>query len=134
VALVDDGSFALARDGSLLDMMEVFQRLRTIAEDKLGAEATQLSTRSATVLASSILEGHRRAQVAAFASNSMSYASEDSYGLRFSVLSIVGLDMVVVALDSARLFTTVFSAPVEAGEVLRAYRSAVLAHRELKAP
>ena len=129
VTLVDDGSFAPLPGGGVLDLMELFNGLREVADEALGASGLQLSTREATIIASTLKDVLRSRQVAAFSSNSVSYASLDRSGIPFATLNVVELNVVVLQVDSRRLVTILFDDKPDVLDVLDALRDLVVRHR-----
>ncbi len=114
VALIDDTiAEGNVRDllqprGPSPDVMGFYERIKSAAQELLGAVSIQLGTRTGRVIASSIPQITRRDTVAQFSSQAIMFAAEAPDGTSFASLDAGDLHVVVLEVDHLRVLTLLF--------------------------
>jgi len=135
IALVDDTAYevpTVETDPGTDRLMDLYERLKAVASKDLGTRQVQMGTRSGRVIAGTVEDAGRRATVAAFSAQAISFASEGPMGLQFASLDAGDLHVLVVETDHLRLFTLLFDRKPEPVAVLDAIGPVVLAWREAR--
>ena len=130
VQMVEDTLYqvpVLSRDSDAdrPDVMGLYERLRAAAIADQAAADVQLSTRAGSVVASTVRDEERRASLAAFATQVITFASTDSHGTRFATLDAGDTHIVVIEIDEKRVFSCMFDRRPDVTRVLTALRPAL---------
>ena len=109
-------------------LMDLYKSLKVVTWGALRSREIQLGTADGSVIASSIQDADRRTRLAAFSSQAIGFAATDEQsGLAYAALDAGELHVVVVRVDSKRLFSILFEDRPDPEAVLSALLPALQA-------